>query len=178
MVAHYLGVVGVAGSNPVVPIFFCLYLSKTFGFKLNIIYVHFNNKNMVAKIFKFILGMIIILLIYYVSFIILKVTQIKLPPTILGLVLFAWGLSAGVIKEEWVNVTVNFMLKNMPVLFIPFIVGIVLYKSILAENIIAICLTVLVSTTLTIVGTGLFVEYGIKLLRLYKMKKQKGNNDD
>lgn len=133
---------------------------------------------MINKIFKFILGMIILFLIYYVSFFILKVTQIKLPPAILGLVLFAWGLSIGIIKEEWVKVAVDFMLKNMPILFVPFIVGIVLYESILTKNVIAICLVILVSTTLTIVGTGLFVEYGIKLLRLYKMKKQKGHSDD
>lgn len=122
--------------------------------------------------------MAILFLIYYVSFIILKVSQIKLPPAILGLVLFAWALSVGVIKEEWIKTAVDFMLKNMPVLFVPFIVGIVLYKSVLAENIVAICLVVLLSTTLTIVGTGLFVEYGIKLLRLHKMKKQKGHNND
>lgn len=122
--------------------------------------------------------MAILFLIYYVSFFILKVTQIKLPPAILGLVLFAWGLSVGVIKEEWIKTAVDFMLKNMPVLFVPFIVGIVLYKSVLTDNIIAICLVVLLSTTLTIVGTGLFVEYGIKLLRLHKMKKQRGHNND
>lgn len=133
---------------------------------------------MVNKFFKFLLGMAILFLIYYVSFFILKVTQIKLPPAILGLILFAWGLSVGVIKEEWIKIAVDFMLKNMPVLFVPFIVGIVLYKSVLTDNIIAICLVVLLSTTLTIVGTGLFVENGIKLLRLHKIKKQKGQNND
>lgn len=100
----------------------------------------------------------------------MKFTHIKLPPAILGLVLFAWGLHSGVIKESWIKSAVDFMLKNMPILFVPFIVGIVLYKSVLMENILAICLVVLASTTLTIVGTGLFVEYGVKLLRLHRMK--------
>lgn len=126
---------------------------------------------MVGKFFKFLLGMAILFAIYYVSFFILKLTGIKLPPAILGLVLFAWGLSVGVIKEDWVKDAVDFMLKNMPVLFVPFIVGIVLYKSVLTENLIAICLVVLFSTTLTIVGTGLFVEYGVKLLRLHRMRR-------
>ena len=130
---------------------------------------------MIGKFFKFLLGMAILFAIYYVSFFIFKLTGIKLPPAILGLVLFAWGLSVGVIKEDWVKVAVDFMLKNMPVLFVPFIVGIVLYKSVLTENLIAICLVVLVSTTLTIVGTGLFVEYGVKLLRLHRMR---GHHDD
>ena len=130
---------------------------------------------MVGKFFKFLLGMAILFAIYYVSFFILKLTEIKLPPAILGLVLFAWGLSVGVIKEDWVKDAVDFMLKNMPVLFVPFIVGIVLYKSVLTENLIAICLVVLFSTTLTIVGTGLFVEYGVKLLRLHRMR---GHQDD
>lgn len=130
---------------------------------------------MVGKFFKFLIGMAILFAIYYVSFFILKLTEIKLPPAILGLVLFAWGLSVGVIKEDWVKDAVDFMLKNMPVLFVPFIVGIVLYKSVLTENLIAICLVVLFSTTLTIVGTGLFVEYGVKLLRLHRMR---GHQDD
>lgn len=130
---------------------------------------------MIGKFFKFLLGMAILFAIYYVSFFILKLTKIKLPPAILGLVLFAWGLSVGVIKEDWVKVAVDFMLKNMPVLFVPFIVGIVLYKSVLTENLLAICLVVLFSTTLTIVGTGLFVEYGVKLVRLHRMR---GHHDD
>lgn len=130
---------------------------------------------MIGKFFKFLLGMAILFAIYYVSFFILKLTGIKLPPAILGLVLFAWGLSVGIIKEDWVKITVDFMLKNMPVLFVPFIVGIVLYKSVLTENLLAICLVVLFSTTLTIVGTGLFVEYGMKLVRLHRMR---GHHDD
>lgn len=125
---------------------------------------------MFKKLFKFALGMAILFLIYYVSYLVLKFTHIKLPPAILGLVLFAWGLHSGVIKESWIKSAVDFMLKNMPILFVPFIVGIVLYKSVLMENILAICLVVLASTTLTIVGTGLFVEYGVKLLRLHRMK--------
>lgn len=130
---------------------------------------------MVIKFLKFLLGMAILFAVYYVSFFILKLTGIKLPPAILGLVLFALGLSVGVIKEDWVKITVDFMLKNMPVLFVPFIVGIVLYKTVLTENLLAICLVVLISTTLTIVGTGLFVEYGVKLLRLHKMKGHKND---
>lgn len=128
---------------------------------------------MVSKFLKFLLGMAILFLIYFVSFFILKVTGIKLPPAILGLVLFAWGLYVGIIKEEWIKVTVDFMLKNMAVLFVPFIVGFVLYQSVLTENLIAICLAVLISTTLTIVGTGLFVEYGVKLLRLHRITRDK-----
>lgn len=90
------------------------------------------NNFMLKKALKFTLGMAILFAVYYVSYLILKLTQIKLPPAILGLVIFAWLLYIGAVKEEWIKPAVDFMLKNMPILFVPFMVGIVLYKSVLS----------------------------------------------
>ena len=126
---------------------------------------------MIKIFFKFFLGLGILFGFYLLSLFIIKLTHICMPPAILGLILFALSLVSGLVKEEWVEVTVKFLLKNMAILFVPFIGGLIIYQSVLFKNWVAIALIVFLTTTITIVLTGLFVEYGIKYLRLYKMRK-------
>lgn len=120
---------------------------------------------------KFILGLVILFTFYIFSLNILKILHIHFPPAILGLILFFISLTAGIIKEEWIKTTSEFFLKNMAILFIPFIVGIILYKSIIIKNWFVILLIILLTTTITLIFTGLFVEYGIKYYKLYKIRK-------
>ena len=127
---------------------------------------------MIKSIVKFISGMCILFLDYAISFLFVKITKILMPPAILGLILFAVSLQCGLLKEDWIKTTVDFLLKNMAILFVPFIVGLIVYKDLLLQNYLAIILVVTLSTTLTIVITGVFVEVGIKYLKLYRMKKR------
>ncbi len=120
---------------------------------------------------KFISGFGILFLIYYVSLYIIKLTGIAFPPAILGLILFTLSLFAGIIKEEWVEAASNFLLKNMAVLFVPFVVGLIVYKDILLKNWLSILLVIFVTTTVMIVTVGLFVEHGLKFLN----KEQKND---
>ena len=120
---------------------------------------------------KFISGFGILFLIYYVSLYIIKPTGIAFPPAILGLILFTLSLFAGIIKEEWVEAASNFLLKNMAVLFVPFVVGLIVYKDILLKNWLSILLVIFVTTTVMIVTVGLFVEHGLKFLN----KEQKND---
>lgn len=126
---------------------------------------------MIKTLLKFLLGLGILFSFYILSMCIIKLTHITMPPAILGLILFSLSLINGIIKEEWIKTTVEFLLKNMAILFVPFIGGLIIYQSVLLKNWVAIMLIVLLTTTITIVLTGLFVEYGIKYLRLYKMRK-------
>lgn len=127
---------------------------------------------MIKKSIKFILGMCILFAYYALSYLIVKLSKIHIPPAILGLALFALSLQYGIVKEDWIKTTVDFMLKNMAILFVPFIVGLMVYKDLLLQNYLAIILVVIFSTTITIVLTGIFVEIGIKYLRLLRMKKR------
>lgn len=112
------------------------------------------------------------LFLYIVSLMIIKITKLFLPPVILALILFTISLAIGIIKEEWIKCTANFFLKNMPILFVPFIVGLVSYKKLILQNLFTIILVIFITTIITIVLTGLFVEYGIKFLRLYKIRRK------
>ncbi len=125
------------------------------------------------EIFNFILGFVILFLLYFISKATLSFAHIVFPPAILGLILFTLCLQFKIIKEEWIKTASEFLLKNMALLFVPFIVGLIAYKDILMKNWFVILLVIFLTTTLTIVSIGLFVEYGLKFLRLYKMKKVK-----
>lgn len=127
---------------------------------------------MLKKTINFTLGLAILIGFYVLSFGIVNLTHIKMPPAILGLILFSACLINGTIKEDWVKSTSEFFLKNMAMLFVPFIAGLVVYQSVLLKNWISIILVVFITTLLTIVLTGLFVEYGIKWLRLYRMRRK------
>lgn len=128
-------------------------------------------KFMIKNSLKFILGLSILFTFYFISVFILSMTKIYIPPVILGLILFTVCLNRNIIKEDWVNLAVNFLLKYMPILFIPFIVGLIGYKTLILKNLFTIISVILITTTLTIVLTGLFVEYGIKYLRAYKIRR-------
>lgn len=129
---------------------------------------------MFGKIINFILGLLIISLIYFASVFIIKLLNIPFPAAVLGLILFTLLLSLGVIKESLIKDTVEFFLKNMSLLFVPFIVGLMAYKDILSKNLLCVLLVVLFSTTAAIIFVGLFCEWGLKFLRIHKIKKRDG----
>lgn len=127
---------------------------------------------MVKKIFNFILGFVILFGFYYISLFIVKITHIVFPPAVLGLILFAVSLLLGIVKEKWVESSVNFILKYMALLFVPFLVGLTEYKNLIMHNLFAIVLVIFAATTVTIVVTGVFAEFGIKYLRLLKIRNK------
>lgn len=114
---------------------------------------------------KFFIGLGILFGYYILGVCILKFVHIMLPPAILGLVLFAISLSLGIIKAEWVSTTCEFFLKNMAILFVPFLGGLIVYQSVLMRHWLEIMAIVFITTTLVIVCTGLFVEYGIRWVK-------------
>lgn len=132
-----------------------------------------NLSEFLKKICEFLKGFAILLLFYFVSVLIIKITHIPMPPAILGLVFFAVCLIEGIIKEDWVKYACEVLMKNMAMFLVPFIGGLIIYKSILAKNWFVILLVIFLITGLTIVITGLFVEYGLKISRLISMRKQK-----
>ena len=125
---------------------------------------------MIKKIFSIIRGIAIIMVFYYIGKLFLSLIGIKFPPAILGLVLFATALISGVIKEVWIKDAVELLMKNMAMFLLPFWGGLIVYEKLLERNALSILLVVFITTTLVIVCTGLFVEYGLKYSRLRRMR--------
>lgn len=109
---------------------------------------------------------------YYVSSFVLKTLHIMFPPAILGLLLFALALVFGAIKEEWIKTASEWYIKNLALFLVPFWGGLLAYQDLLKKNWISILLVIFITTTVTIVCTGLFVEWGMKYLRLYRYRRK------
>ncbi len=56
----------------------------------------------------------------------------------------------------------------MAMFIVPFMGGLVVYKSLLVKNIFVILFVTFTTTTLLIIITGLFVEFGLKFMRKLK----------
>ena len=127
-------------------------------------------KKYLREFWNFVLCLIILLAFYYSSNLIINILHIPFPPAILGLILFSIALIQGIIKEKWIKTTCEILINNMAMFLVPLFCGLIVYKSILAKNWLAIFIIIFATTTIVIVLTGLFTEWGIKLLRLNRLK--------
>ena len=96
---------------------------------------------------------------------------------ILGLILFTVSLVTGIVKESWVKPACELFINNMSMFLVPLFCGLIVYKSIIAKNWIAIFIIIFLTTTIVIIFTGLFTEWGIKLLRLNNIKTYESENE-
>ncbi len=126
---------------------------------------------MLVRFIKIIIGFVILCAIQYLCNWIVRLTHIVLPSPILGIIVFALLLQFKIIKKEWVQDICNLLLKNMPLLFVPLFVGIIAYYGIIEKNLIPILINVIVTTTMTLIVTAIFVENVIKFVRLRKIRK-------
>ena len=123
------------------------------------------------KFLNFILGLIIVFLILYLSKWILELFKIDFPSALLGIVILFGLLKIGFVKEDLVKDFCEFMLKHMILFFIPIFVGVIDYYEIISKNLFAILATVFLTTTIVIVVVGLFTYNAVKYQRFYRMKK-------
>ena len=126
---------------------------------------------MISRILKCFIGFGILCFIQYACNFLIKVTGIPFPAPILGIVVLFILLQFNIIKREWIKDICEFMLKYMPLLFVPLSVGIVAYYGIIEKNFLPILINVIGTTTLTLLLTAMFVENVIKYHRFQKIRK-------
>ena len=127
---------------------------------------------MLKSCFNFLRGILILLIFYFISFWIIHVIHIQFPPTILGLILLATALITGIVKENWIKESAEWLINNMAMFLLPFIAGLVAYQAMIIKNLIPLILVIFITTTAIIVLTGLFIEYGTAWLRLSHWRKK------
>ena len=130
---------------------------------------------MVSRVLKSIIGFIILCTIQFLCNLFVKLSNIPFPAPILGIIVLFLLLQFNLIKREWVKDFCEFILKYMPLLFVPLAVGIITYYGIIEKNLIPILINVIGTTTLTLLLTALFVENVIKFVKLQKMRKMKND---
>ena len=92
-------------------------------------------------------------------------TGVKLPSSIIGMLLLTLFLELGWIKLEWVQGLSNFLVANLGFFFVPSGVALMLYFDIIKAQFLPIVVATFVSTILVLVVTGwvhqLVRKYGI-----------------
>ena len=81
-------------------------------------------------------------------------TGIAIPSSIIGMLLLAALLQTKVVKEEWVKGVSDFLISNMGFFFVPPGVALMLYLDIIKAEFIPIVVATVVSTVLVLIVTG------------------------
>ncbi|PYF06456.1 CidA/LrgA family protein [Ureibacillus chungkukjangi] len=102
------------------------------------------------RIIRTIAQILILYVFYYIGVLIVKVTGLPLPASILGLVLLAVCLKMKWVKVEYIREGAGFLIAFMTLFFIPAIVGIIDYPELLSLEGILLLSTVFVSTLFAI----------------------------
>ena len=96
---------------------------------------------------------------------IVYLTGVRLPSSIIGMLLLTLFLQLGWIKLEWVQGLTNFLVVNLGFFYVPSGVALMLYFDIIQAQFWPIVVATLVSTVLVLVVTGwvhqLVRKYGI-----------------
>ena len=124
------------------------------------------NLVILKRVFKYILGFAILSFILIVCNFLSKHFHLILPAPILM-------LQFKIIKEEWVKDICELLLQYMPLLFIPFLVGIVSYYGLIKTQLLPLLGNIIICAFFTLISTALIVENIIKYTRLEKMRIHK-----
>lgn len=81
-------------------------------------------------------------------------TGVKLPSSIIGMLLLTAALQAGWVKLNWVKGISDFLVSNLGFFFVPAGVALMLYFDIIARELWPIVIATCVSTMLVLVVTG------------------------
>ena len=101
--------------------------------------------------------------------------KLKYPAPIFGIILLFIFLKIGLIKENWIKDFCEFIIKHMILFFIPMFVGIMVYQDLITKNFLNFFLIIVLTTSITGISVGLFIENIIKYKRLKKLKEAKND---
>lgn len=111
------------------------------------------------------LGQIFLLwLIYYVSTWTVEILHLPLPGSVLGMLLLFTLLSAGIIKEQWLSLGANPLLKHLSFFFIPIAVGLMDWGELFTQKGHLLFLPLVISAFVALLATGGIVQFLTKCL--------------
>lgn len=114
------------------------------------------------KIFYIVIGLGILFLLNFLSDFIVKMLNIHFPAPLIGMIILVLLIYFKIIPVHIVEDSSDLMLKNMSLFFVPLLVGIVVYLNVIAQNAVPILFTILITTVIIIVVTGITIEQIIK----------------
>lgn len=123
---------------------------------------------------KYIFQFLLILLISFLAEILHALIPLPVPASVYGLVLMFAALALKIVKLEHVEGASGFLLKIMPVLFIPAAAGVVAAAGLIAANLWIILIVVTVTTAIVAAITGVLAQTMVSA----KEKKEKKEAED
>lgn len=85
---------------------------------------------------------------------IVYLTDIKLPSSIIGMLLLTISLKIGIVKLEWIKGMSNFLVDNLGFFFVPPGVALMLYLDLIKAEFFPILTSTVVSTIIVFIVTG------------------------
>lgn len=99
---------------------------------------------------------------------IVYLTGVKLPSSIIGMLLLTLMLKIGWVKLHWVKGISDFLVKNMGFFFVPAGVAVMMYFDLIKASFWPIMVATLVSTILVLAVTGWVHQFMRKKVRIKK----------
>lgn len=99
----------------------------------------------------------IILLLYFIGELLVFILQIKIPGSIIGMLLLLVSLQLNIIKVEDIKEVSTFFLNNMLILFIPLGVGLASQWDLISKEWLAILISIILSTFIVLLTVSLLI---------------------
>jgi holin-like protein len=99
----------------------------------------------------------IILLLYFIGELIVFILQIKIPGSIIGMLILLVSLQLNIIKVEDIKEVATFFLNNMLILFIPLGVGLASQWDLISKEWLAILISIILSTFIVLLTVSLLI---------------------
>lgn len=96
--------------------------------------------------------------ITFISEIIAKLLPINIPPSIIGIVILFVLLELKVLKTEDVEMTGDYLIKIMPILFVPAGVGLIKYLDVLKIVAVPMVFVITLSTAIIMTAVGVVTQ--------------------
>lgn len=96
--------------------------------------------------------------ITFISEIIAKLLPINIPPSIIGIVILFVLLELKVLKTEDVEMTGDYLIKIMPILFVPAGVGLIKYLDVLKIVAVQMVFVITLSTAIVMTAVGVVTQ--------------------
>ncbi|WP_097072361.1 CidA/LrgA family protein [Ureibacillus xyleni] len=127
------------------------------------------------RIIRTIVQILILYIFYYMGVFIVEMTNLPLPPSIVGLLLLVGCLQLKWIKVEYIQDGAGFLIGFMTLFFIPPMLGIIDYPELLSIKGTILISAVFISTLFTIFFTGIISQkIGMKEMA----RKEKGERGE
>ncbi|WP_078432287.1 CidA/LrgA family protein [Metabacillus halosaccharovorans] len=124
------------------------------------------------KYVYFILQIALLYIIFFIGEWIQLITHMPIPGSIIGMIILFLALIFKVIRREWISLGSNFLLNNLPLLFVPATVGIIDYLELFSGYGFLSLIISFVSTMVVFIASSIISE------KLLKNEKRLLNNKE